>query len=310
LEYPRWVDERLPYSMCHICPLNGQRKVGSDGPIDAEFVGIFEAPGEDEEADRLTKGYKYGRPLQGKTGYFMRVRHLAKVGLQELLPPRPGYKSPRLGRLKIYLMNVAMCRSPKNKIDSPEGKKAVRCCANGARFILNKIIAANPNITLCPAGGTALSMLRGVKTPIEPYRGRFLVHGGEPFPYEDEREIEKAVLRGVKPQEEWWEVFYKWLKSFIKFYRSVDRALSRQQKKMSDALLLGSVPSLVEWSKLWKKQKASLLKAQKLQATHHLSESPGILISTAPRAPRRRKSPTETSPCSSSNTVVGEVGKT
>jgi len=270
--YPSWVEARINApvgmrSMCHICPLNGQRKVGHDGPINVEHIGIFEAPGADEEADEITRGRKYGRPLQGKTGYFMRVRHLAPVGLQELLPNARKPSSPRIGRLAIHLMNVVMCRPPDNKIDSPAGKRAQRCCANGARWFLNERITENPNIMLNPAGGTALSMLRGTKTPIEPYRGRIMMTDGQPFKYEAEEDIIKYVLRGQHPQEEWWETFEIWIKSFIKFYRSVERALLRQQKKMSDALLLGSVPALVEWTKLWKKQKASLGRAAKREAT-------------------------------------------
>lgn len=256
-EYPRFVEERLKYTMCHICPLNGQRKVGHDGPADADIYGIYEAPGADEEEDRITKGHKYGRPLQGKTGYFTRVRHLAPVGLQELHPPAPGRTAPRLGKMHIHLLNVAMCRPPKNKIDSPEGKKAVRCCANSARWFLNERLRENPHRTLAPAGGTALSMLRGVKTPIEPYRGRFMVKGDESFPYEDENEIMKYVLRGVKPKEEWWEAFEAWIKAFVKFYRATSRYVERQAEKDAEAAVLSSNGWLTDWTKLWKKQKAA-----------------------------------------------------
>ena len=270
--YPNFVDERINApvgmrSMCHICPLNGQRKVGHDGPVDAKFIGIFEAPGESEEIDRLTKGVKYGRPLQGKTGYFMRVRHLAAVGLQELIrnPRRP--ESPLLGALHVHLMNVAMCRPPDNKIESPIGRKAARCCANSARWHVNNILARDPNITLIPAGATALSMLRGEKTSIEPYRGRPTMLATPQLRYEPEAEIEKFVLRGVKPQEEWWEAFALWLKKFILFYRKCGRSLTKQKEKAAQTQFLEQNGWLTDWSKLWKKQKAAATKRAKAAAT-------------------------------------------
>lgn len=268
--YPYVVKERLPLSLCHVCPLNGQRMVGSDGPPDAEYLGIFEAPGQDEEEYGLTGKYatKYGRPLQGKTGYFMRVRHLGdpKVGLQELLPPYPGRTAPRLGKLKIHLMNVAMCRPPNNKIDSPEGKKAVRCCGNGARWQINEWLKRHPNGTILPAGGTALSLLRGTKTPIEPYRGRFMVHGNDPLHYEDEADIYKYVLRGVKPQEPWWPEVEAGLKHWCKLWRKVERKLLATSLKQIESSFLLENPWLTDWMKLWKKQKAALTRAAKKEA--------------------------------------------
>lgn len=156
-----------------------------------------------------------------------------------------------------------MCRPPGNKIDSPEGKKAVRCCANGARWQLNEAIRRNPNIMLVPNGGTALSLLRGVKTPIEPYRGRFLVKGDEAFPYEDEAEIVKYVLRGQKPKEDWWPAFETWLKSVMKLYKKAGRSLERRSLKSQQDSWLAENPWLTEWSKLWKKQKAAMIRRLK-----------------------------------------------
>lgn len=270
MHYPNFVEARINApvgmrSMCHICPLNGQRKVGHDGPVDAEFIGIFEAPGEGEEDDRATKGVRYGRPLQGKTGYFMRVRHLAPVGLQELLPNPRSPGSPRLGALYIHLMNVVMCRPPLNKIESTDGKKAQRCCANGARGHLNMLLATNPNRTLTPAGGTALSMLRGVKTPIEPFRGRVMMTNGLPFPYEPESDIEKYVLRGMKPKEEWWSTFEVWLKSFVKLWRSTKKTLERVYVNGKKEEFLSKNPWLTDWTKLYKKQLTARRKREKAE---------------------------------------------
>lgn len=261
--YPDLVKDRLnaPVGMrsrCDICPLNGKRKVGHDGPLDAEHIAIYEAPGKDEEEWLVTKGVKYGRPLVGATGYYVKVRNLAPVGLVELTPGRrPEY--PRIGRMNIHLMNVAMCRPPKNKIDSKEGKAAVRCCANSARYILNRALERNPNISLHPAGATALTLLRGRKTGIEAYRGRPTgPHTNFRLEYEPEEEIEKYVLRGKKPKEEWWNDFVVWLKTFLKFYRATTRFVERQRQKDVEAAILSSNEWLLDWSKLWKKQKAAV----------------------------------------------------
>lgn len=281
-------------SMCHICPLNGQRKVGHDGPPDAEYIGIFEAPGGDEESHLSTRGVPFGRPLQGKAGYYMRVRHLAPIGLQELLPNERSPKSPRLGRLRIHLMNVAMCRPPNNDINSKEGKHAVRCCANSARWFVNKLLAENPNRTLCPAGGTALSMLRGEETPIEPYRGRLMTLIG-PLKYEDEKDIEKYVLRGQKPKEEWWPEVELGLKHFIKLWRKLTRTLESGKKKQIDSAFLLENPWLIEWTKLWKKQK-TLLNKQSRTSESAVKKPPGTRTRTARSVRATKQLPIETLP--------------
>lgn len=266
--YPDLVAARLQApegqrSLCHACPLNGQRKVGHDGPLDAEHIAIFEAPGADEEDYLATKGVRYGRPLVGKTGYFMKLRHLAPLGLVTLVPGR-NPKYPRIGALKVHLMNVIMCRPPKNKIDSVEGKKAVACCSNSALHIINRALAANPNISLHPAGGTALSMLRGVKTPIEPFRGRLLTReAGAPYPYVPEDVIYKKVLRGVKPKEEWWPDFEIWLKSLIRLFKKSSRRAERISGKALETSFLNENPWLTDWTKLWKKQRTAMRKREK-----------------------------------------------
>src|SRR5689334_5719331 len=104
-EHPYFVEERLAHgSYCRLCPLNGQRKVGCDGPPDSAFIGIAEAPGKDEEEDGKGRGQKYGRPLVGKTGYLLKTQQLAHpdVGLVET-ETRPGSKWPRVTKLHIFL---------------------------------------------------------------------------------------------------------------------------------------------------------------------------------------------------------------
>src|SRR5690349_16442503 len=110
-KHPDYVDERLAHgAMCHVCPLNGQRKVGHDGPIEADHIIIGEAPGKDEEDYGRTRGYKYGRPFQGATGYYMKLNQLAPVGLVRLIPNRRNEKYPIPELTNVHIMNVMMCR--------------------------------------------------------------------------------------------------------------------------------------------------------------------------------------------------------
>ncbi len=293
MHYSDYVEQRLKHgSLCHVCPLNGQRKVGHDGPADAEHIVIAEAPGADEEGYKLTQGLRYGRPLVGKTGYFFKLRHLAPLGLVSLLPGRtPEY--PRIGALKVHLMNVIMCRPPNNKIDSKEGKAAVKCCANSARWFLNERLRANPNISLHPLGGTALSLLRGEKTAIEPYRGRPTgPYETLQFELEPEADIYKAVLRGRKPKEEWWPAIQTIMKRILSLQR---RGISRAAKRLpSDIQISLDVVKL-----LLTKQRAALRKTQRRRS---------ILTPTAPTAtaPSPPAEPAEPNSSSGSSATDGE----
>ena len=259
-QYPTYVEERLAHgSLCHVCPLNGQRKVGHDGPADARHIGIAEAPGADEEAYGATRGYKYGLPLVGATGYFFKLNHLVPRGLADVLQGkrRDGTTYDYVGNLRVHLMNVIMCRPPDNKIDSREGKRAVKCCANSARWFLNERLRENPNRMLNPMGGTALSLLRGEKTPIDPYRGRVLgPYTGLAFPYEPEADIYKYVLRGMKPKEEWWPLLERVLKMILTIQR---RGVSRAAKRLpSETVAVLAIIRLI-----LAKQRAALRKRAK-----------------------------------------------
>lgn len=166
-------------------------------------------------------------------------------------------------------MAVTMCHPPDiKKLDSAIVKKAVKCCANSARWFLNERLAANPNIMLNPAGALALSLVRNEPMPIEPYRGRYMVKSPEPFPYEDANAIATVVLRGVKPKEAWWPAFETWLKSFTRFYRKVEKFCSQSQKKAAQEQFLSENTWLLDWTKLWKKQKAAMVKASKKEISH------------------------------------------
>lgn len=199
MAYDDWVDWRLAHgSECHVCPLNGQRKVGCIGDPDAGPIAILEAPGAEEEAYNAAH-QKYGVPIVGRSGWALKHKLLAPVGLVEVEQKEGQW--PRVKKWNCFVMNTIMCRPPDNKINSPEGKKAKVCCSNSAKSLLQYLLERNPDRVLMPLGGTALDLLTGQAT-IGPYRGRVLSLKPQsltPLPKDD---VIKLALKGVKPPEE------------------------------------------------------------------------------------------------------------
>ena len=210
--YDDWVEWRLANgSMCHVCPLNGQRKVGCDGPFDAQNIIIGEAPGKNEE-EHEQHTTQYGKPFVGKAGWALRFSLLAPSDLCEAWVNKVGM--PRVGDVKAFVMNVIMCRPPKNKITSKQGRRAVACCRNSAVNLLRKLLEEKPRVPI-PMGGTALALITG-KDKIEPARGR-PVQATE-LELLTEVEVLKIALRGIKPPEEFAQHLkvIKWLLTWNK----------------------------------------------------------------------------------------------
>lgn len=231
---PDFVAERLAHgALCHVCPLNGQRKVGHDGPPpeDAHVFAIVEAPGSDEETYGISRGLKHGRVLTSKTGYFWKLEQLTPAGLAQIEKRKGGSRWPEVKGTDVHVMPLVMCRIPKDKIESVIGKQATRCCANSARWFLNEY-----------------------------------VYGEKRFPLEPEEDVYRYVLRGKKPTEVWWPEFETWLKGVIKFHRKIERAAEKQRAKAEEARVLADNPWLVEWTKLYKKQLAAMRRAAKKEA--------------------------------------------
>lgn len=242
--WPDFVAQRLhgpegSRSLCHICPLNGKRKVGADGDPDSEYIGVGEGPGKREAEYGLGRGFPYGRAFQGKTGYLLKTVQLThpEVALVETAA-RPGSKWPQVINMKVFLMNIIMCQPPKNKVDKGPGRLAVLCCVNSALAQLRELLAKNPDRLVASMGATALGAVTGnLKATIEAHRGRphfnALASGVlnlDPIP---EAEIYAKVLRGVKPKEEWWPSFDKTLKSIIALQR---RGLTASAKRLPEEI--------------------------------------------------------------------------
>lgn len=196
----RW---RLAHgSLCHLCPLNGQRKVGCDGPQDADHILVGEAPGKDEETYRSGVD-EFGLPFQGKSGWAMKNFLLAPAGLVDLAHTR-GRKWARIRQLNAFILNVIMCRPPKNKITSPNGRKAVAACRNSAIAVIKQLYAIDPHRALESLGGTSLELLQPST------QGKVGVHRGRPRKIRIDLleewtfdRIAKVCLRGKKPPPEW-----------------------------------------------------------------------------------------------------------
>jgi uracil-DNA glycosylase family 4 len=174
------------------------RKVGCDGNIDSDFVLTGEAPGTDET--KFERGRrKYGLPFVGKSGWTMKAYLLGPAGLADVRT-KPGSKWPRVVSVKPFIANVAMCQPPKNKIDSPQGRRAVLCCGDSYTAMIQELEKRKPRMFI-QLGGTALQAMTG-ETKIGQHRGRFKwvdIAKLEPRGFDA---VAKLVLRGVKPPPE------------------------------------------------------------------------------------------------------------
>jgi uracil-DNA glycosylase family 4 len=192
--YVQW--RMLNGSLCALCPLNKQRRVGAAGPIDADMVLIGEAPGADEEAHR--RGVQpYGEPFVGRAGWALKEHVLTPAG------PEFAVKQGQGHRLTAFVMNTIMCRPPKNKLKSPIGAKAVAACSRSAVAVLN-VLMARKRRTFVPLGDAALKITKGV-SGIGKHRGRVTARGDEFDMPLTETERLKILLRGIKPPPEWKE---------------------------------------------------------------------------------------------------------
>lgn len=250
-------------SMCSVCPLNGQRKVGVDGPRDAGVVLIGEAPGREEE-EYNSRWSPNGRPFVGRSGWALKVRLLAPVGLCDTEVQEDGWIKPT--KLKAFVMNVLMCRPPGNKINSPEGKRAVACCSNSARALLTELLSSSPQSLLVPLGGTALNLMSEENT-IAPFRGRVLLLNPVSLALTPESDILKIALRGCKPPEE-----FDQYGAFLKRICATQKKLFALSSNELRAMLEKQIVSL---SKPYLKLIEAVLKEQRPKKTRRKKNATG-----------------------------------
>lgn len=216
--HENWVDWRLNHpthpSLCHVCPYNGQRKVGADGPFDSTLgMYLFESPGKEEEKhNRQTE--QYGRPVVGPSGYMAKTKYFPPEAVD--IAPGRNPKWPVVRKLKVFIANVIMCYPGKMGIDTKDGKKAVKCCSPSAKALVEYWQQQNPKAGLQTVGAVSTSVVTGKPVGINDYRGR--VFEVRPMQYEPEIDIYKYVLRGVKPPD-WWKANEKVLRQILGWNR-------------------------------------------------------------------------------------------
>lgn len=268
-------------SLCHVCPLNGQRKVGCSGNIDASHIATTDFPSDEDSKLGVSRGERYGRILEDKLGYWYKREHIVQGGMAKLVRV-PGRRWPRVVLSDIFITSLIMCHIPgkgkaQQKIKSPIWKAARLCCENSWRRLMRKLLTENSERTLEPMGVDALCATYGEKMSIEGHRGRV----AEPMTKADidrvlapvpELDIYKKVLRGKHPQEEWWDAIEWFLKGAIKGNRASLRA------QIKAAKLAAVPPEVMAWTKEWKKQKAASARRAKKEAASEasLSASAGV----------------------------------
>ena len=134
-------------SLCRQCPLDGYcTKVrGESANENPKIAFIGEAPGAEEDQS--------GHPFVGSAGKEL-DRVLAKAGVH---------------RHNVYLTNLALCRPPKNDLDSPEGQEALVACRPGLEEELVALARIGVK-TLVPLGAPATHAL-GMEGPVHKVRG-------------------------------------------------------------------------------------------------------------------------------------------
>jgi hypothetical protein len=236
-KHPNLVAWRKAHgSLCHVCPLNGQRCAGSDGPVEAEHIGVGDFPSQDDVDDGVTRGQTHGRAFSDGVGYYMKLENLVPEGLATLVHV-PGRKWPRVVLSNTFLMNLIMChipgkKKPQVKIRSTVGRHAILCCANSYRAVMRRIYKDNPRRTLTTMGTAATSTTLRMPAAIEAFRGRI------PAPWVDadierlfapipEEQIYKVVLRGKHPKEPWWPAMEWFLAEILKLQRAGVRKVAK-----------------------------------------------------------------------------------
>lgn len=297
--------------LCELCPLNGKRKVGCDGDPRSKHLAIGESPGKDESEDGIPYGRPYGRPFKGKAGYLFKLEMLVAAELAKAID-EGEHKWPRVADMKVWVANLIQCQPPKNKITTKEGKKAEIACGESLKRLVLMLLTADPNRTVDPMGAYPTSWILG-KTPaqkgfkavpINAYRGYelgpydldFYKRMLAPTPL---NERIAYLLRGVKPPKSWvgvkreepglyramtfdpetfeyretvircdtgWKPLVTWI------IKALDKASKDAEK---EAAIRRTPAEIIEWGKLWRKQKGAATRAAKRLAENPDGESKG-----------------------------------
>jgi len=134
-----------PKTKCAQCPLAGRALVYGRGEFTSKIAFIGEAPGREEDEQRM--------PFVGQAGRLLSWA-LGEVGLF---------------RNHVYLTNVLLCRPPDNDITSIEAKKGLYCCRAG--FDAELAMLRDKGVTTLVALGTTAMRALDVEGRITAVRG-------------------------------------------------------------------------------------------------------------------------------------------
>ena len=134
---------REDLGVCTRCVLHKQRKqiVFGEGNPEAELMFVGEGPGECED--------EKGKPFVGPAGKVLN-KMFEEVGI---------------GRAKVYIANIVMCRPPGNR--KPKPGECEKCLP----FLMRQIEAIKPKVIVA-LGATAANKLLATSSPIAELRRR------------------------------------------------------------------------------------------------------------------------------------------
>ena len=129
--------------LCQACSLHSHRQntVFGQGPIEADWLFVGEAPGAEED--------KQGLPFVGRAGQLLNSI-LFSIGL---------------ARDKVYITNVLKCRPPRNR--DPMGEEVIQC----EDYLHDQIDQIKPEIIVAMGRFAAQALLKST-APIAELRGR------------------------------------------------------------------------------------------------------------------------------------------
>jgi uracil-DNA glycosylase len=157
-----WDELRAAVAACTACKLcsSGRRQtVFGVGSLQAHWMVVGEAPGEQEDIQ--------GEPFVGKSGQLL-DNMLKALGLSRRAstPPDPAHQ--------VYIANTLKCRPPGNR--NPEPDELAQC----EPFLVRQIALVKPKIILAMGRFAVQSLLRS-NEPIGRLRGRVHRYQGVPL---------------------------------------------------------------------------------------------------------------------------------
>jgi DNA polymerase len=144
---------------CKLCSSGRRQTVFGVGSMQAHWMVVGEAPGEQEDIQ--------GEPFVGKSGQLL-DNMLKALGLsrRESTPPDPARQ--------VYIVNTLKCRPPGNR--NPEPDELAQC----EPFLVRQIALVKPKIILAMGRFAVQSLLRS-NEPIGRLRGRVHRYQGVPL---------------------------------------------------------------------------------------------------------------------------------